>query len=445
MKRRRRTAWALLLVFSLLCSVFPAGTAAGAGVVRWPKNAEIISEEMFYGNDELEQVIIPEGVREIRSKAFANSSLREITLPDSLEFIADDAFDGCDLETMIIHAKKGTNGYNWMRDRGYLAEYRALLIGEKTFYRDSREERIAQRNVNDVNNMKAMLQQKVYGPDPSGRRYDVEDYRDLSKDKIRVQIEDTFDGAMEQDVSLFFIATHGLRVRDGDLEMPFLLSQRFLDLSTLPEEGDPNYEDYMKFKQDVQDFNANGRFLSFDTLASWLSEVPGKVIVILESCGAGAAIYDGISENSVSTMLYAGKNSSASADGDDTFAERAVQAFAKADPGISAGPQTFEKRGAGTGALREPKFYVLAASRHNEDSYGTGGNNGTNYFTDWLIRGVGRAGASPADKSPKDGYLTLRELFQYINGYSSTGIGGGYEQHVQCYPQNSEFECFYLK
>ena len=104
MKRKRRAARALLLVLSLLCSVLPAGTAAGASVIRWPKNAEVISEEMFYGNAEIEQAIIPEGVRRIESRAFANSSLREITLPDSLEFIADDAFDTESLLRVIAPA-----------------------------------------------------------------------------------------------------------------------------------------------------------------------------------------------------------------------------------------------------------------------------------------------------------------------------------------------------
>ena len=411
MKRKRRAARALLLVLSLLCSVLPAGTAAGASVIRWPKNAEVISEEMFYGNAEIEQAIIPEGVRRIESKAFADSFLREITLPDSLEFIADDAFLRSSLR--IVHAKKGTYGYNWMREKGYLVEYRALLIGEKNFLSGE----AADRNVGDVNAMQKMLQ-RVYGP--TGSQYSVNKKTNLSYDQIEAQIQSTFADTMEQDVSLFFIATHGNEKNDGDLEMAFT--------------GDPENE------EDTESFV---RWLPFDTLASWLSSyVQGKVIVLLESCGAGSAIFAG---NNVTSMLYAGK--SATLDGGEAFVERAVRAFAKADPGLPDVSEPSGAKGNGTGAMRQPKFYVLAAAAHGELSWGylnnTEGKPVMNLFTIWLLDGIGKAGASPADLFPQDGILTLRELFEYIN--TNGKHNGETIQHVQCYPQDSGFECFVLK
>lgn len=438
MRRHCKAVSMLLAVFLLAGLLSPCTPVrAAAGVITWPAGAKIIESRTFYGDQSLDSVVIPENVEEIHSEAFADSSLREITLPSTITFIDETAFTGSNLSAVHVDKDPNSYAYNWMRDHGYLAEYRALLIGEKTFlHLGDMETETVLRNAGDAGEMGKMLG-RVYGP--AGIRYTVTKKTDLSYGGILSAIQNTFEGSREQDVSLFFIATHGNTASDGDLLMSFT--------------GDPNDEEA------VAAFRAN-QFLSFETLASWLTTyVKGRVIVILESCGSGSAIYSADEpEDGAKGTLFAGRDSAAlravaaETQGDDTaFAGRAVEVFGKADPGITVMPPEGNTSPAGgrktTGSFRQPKFYVLAASAHGEDSYGYLNDAPVsplmNFFTLWLIQGIGRAGNSPADQIPKDGLLTLQELFVYIN--RNGRVNGQQIQHVQCYHQNSEFVCFLLQ
>ncbi len=303
--------------------------------------------------------------------------------------------------------------------------YRALLIGEKTFLRYDWEyyTDIANRNVADVNHMATMLS-GVYGP--KGTKYRVTKKTDLSYSGIKNAIKNTFANTTDNDVSLFFIASHGNSDGDGELEIAFT--------------GDPeNYSDLEAYFENS--------LLPFGTLASWLKTyVKGKVIVILESCGAGSAIYDPEEQNSNGSMTrkIVGFRNLTGREGDAAaakIAKTAVRAFEKADPGIIENSTT--------GELRSSKFYVLAASRHQEMSWGTEGSNPQNFFTTWLIEGVGSIGNSPADISPKDGKVNLTELFNYIkkvgDDYPFNTSEGVYYQHVQRYPVGSKYNLFLVK
>ena len=118
-----------------------------------------------------------------------------------------------------------------------------------------------------------------------------------------------------------------------------------------------------------------------------------------------------------------------------------MRAFEKADPGIVESNST--------GDLRTSKFYVLAAARHHELSWGTEGGNPQNFFTTWLVEGVGSIGNSPADTSPKDGKVNLTELFNYIkkvgDDYPFESQDGTYYQHVQRYPAGSKYNLFLVQ
>jgi hypothetical protein len=307
------------------------------------------------------------------------------------------------------------------------AKYRALVIGEQTFvqtdgYRYWKD--TCTRNTGDMNNMAAMLK-KVKGP--NGSKYtSVVKKKNLSYNGVKNAIKSTFKSTKDTDVSLFFIASHGNSNGDGELQMAFT----------------GNINSY----SDVEDYlYSSTSFLPLDTLASWLnSYVKGKVIVILESCGAGSAIfYSTDRENGVPKLIPADgqpeliqKVSSNGKDNTASFVSAAVQAFASRDSGVVESNST--------GDMRTPKFYVLAASRHMEMSWGTE-NGPYNYFTKWLIDGVGSSSYSPADSNGNK-RITLTELFSYIkqvgdNKPFNTDDGTFY-QHVQRYPASSQYELF---
>ena len=326
-------------------------------------------------------------------------------------------------------------------------QYYALLIGEKTFGQMALIDgklvpwsyEFATRNEYDVKNMAAMLS-GVRGP--KGQSWKITSKIDLGYDAIQKAIRTTFKKAKKTDVCLFFIATHGNSDGDGELAMPFTkpLSQ-------------------------LKAFQKSSKSsLPFSTLAGWLKKYcKGKVIVLIESCGAGSAVYGPgvkqndpeeamraagveILENSMSAPEGAAEgeliaNAPEAEDNGAAFVSRAVSAFAGADPGIlEDDPEITGNKGAG--AMRNPKFYVLAASRHHEVSYGTEvvGSQG-NYFTKWLIEGVGNWQKSPADTN-KNHVITLKEAFAYLKKHKKTPGGG--VQHAQVYPQNSSFELFRL-
>jgi len=276
--------------------------------------------------------------------------------------------------------------------------YRALLIGEEKFTTDT-----CPRNRGDVVAMSKMLK-TVRGPE--GGAFKVTRKYDLSRELVLKAISDTFADADEDDVSLFFIATHGAVNMEG---------AHAGELAMAPE-GD----------------------LMMQDLADALNRVPGKVIVLLESCGSGSAVYE---DRSRGTGYSAEQLAIA-------FDEAAVRAFASVDDGVEEWMDEGVS-GANTGELRlAHKFYVLTASRHQELSFGyeyEDPKKSFNYFTRWLIRGVGRSGAMPADTNG-DGRTSLNEMYQYISsvGDNYPLVVGSvvYYQHVQVYPANSSFPLF---
>lgn len=274
--------------------------------------------------------------------------------------------------------------------------YRALLIGEERFAGD-----YCPRNRSDVTAMADMLG-SVRGL--YGGRYSVTKKYDLSTSQILKAIRNTFSAADADDVSLFFIATHGDVVETGE---------NAGTLITCP-------DDKLKFKD----------------LAAALKAVPGKVIVILESCGSGAAVY---------------ANGAPQYEAAQAFDRAAVAAFAEADPGVEAavprGGLTSGGIRSNTGELRvENKFYVLAASDYQELSWGMENDyDHFNFFTMWLTDGIGTAGHMLAD-TDKNGQVTLHELYSYIaevgDNYAIQLKRKLYYQHVQVYPANSDFVLF---
>ena len=102
-----------LLCFLLCTMVLIPSALAAEGVLRLPEALQTIEDESFLNDSSICDVILSSSVTSIGSKAFANSSIRHINLTESIEFIADDAFDGCELE----YAKaQGDYCRQWCRD-----------------------------------------------------------------------------------------------------------------------------------------------------------------------------------------------------------------------------------------------------------------------------------------------------------------------------------------
>lgn len=423
--KKQEKALSCLALFVFCCLLLSAVPASASPLVI-PASRKTVEAGAYRGDSSIDTVILEEGVEFIGSGAFAASGVREITLPASLTFIAGDAFDGTSLQT--VHAPKGSYAYSRMRDLGYIVEYRALLIGEQSFLWFSDEDdpdsglfldNMEQRNVADVLRMSETLEH-VLGPleplGPSGGAFQLTRKTNLSWSGIRDAIADTFADTRDQDLSVFFVATHGNDAGDGDLRTAFT--------------GD-------SFDPDQVRAYWEHRYLSFRTLASWLTaHVRGRVFVILESCGSGSSVYSNSSRPGLR------KAPSQSVPATDGFADRAVSVFAAEDPGLSPAPSGKEIRlfSNSTGDLRLPKYYVLAASRHHEPSYGFETyeeDTSYNFFTKWLIEGIGTKDRSPADRN-RDYFLSLDEMYRYVSQFSSFEYEGvTYYQHVQRYPENN--------
>ena len=291
-------------------------------------------------------------------------------------------------------------------------DYRALLIGEENF------STICTRNRGDVLHMENML---INVRGYYGGRYSITKEYDFSAKQVLSAIKTTFADADENDVSLFFIATHGDVVMSGEEAGMLAMAP-------------------------------SGNLLLKD-LANALKAVPGKVIVVLESCGAGAGVYansNGASDRKV--LFEAAKKRS------KAFDAAAISAFANADTGVRVRYDASDSGDtrANTGEFRvENKFYVLTASRYQELSWGEEREDpyyAHNYFTRWLTQGIGTSDTMPADNSmPADannnGQTTLDELYRYISDVGDDypfrpASGGVYYQHVQVYPTNSNYVLF---
>ena len=91
----KRLLMACMLLVAMLCLVGAPGYAAE---LLLPANIETIGAEAFCGDAAIgANIVLPEGLQRIESRAFANTGISRIYLPRSLTYIAPDAFQGCSL------------------------------------------------------------------------------------------------------------------------------------------------------------------------------------------------------------------------------------------------------------------------------------------------------------------------------------------------------------
>jgi len=251
--------------------------------------------------------------------------------------------------------------------------YRALIIGQ-TYPGTSSYLPGCDR---DAYAMAAMLESMTTTP------YSITVKENLTKSGMLSAIRSAFSGAKSNDVSVFYYSGHGSS-NGGRL------------------------------------VGTGSTYLSFSELRSALDDVPGKKIVILDSCHSGHAI--GYSLRDPVTMDLDAEM--------ELFNQQAIEAFS------SAGRTTY----AGNN-LAASSYYVLTAARSTETSVSIiSGNIAFGAFTYTLLKGSGLneryAYLTPlyAD-TDSNGRLTMNELVSYIEDEVPNVTS--HEQNIQHYPSSS--------
>lgn len=292
--------------------------------------------------------------------------------------------------TMIDGIEIETGKSNYVVCEGEIEDndnsnYRALLIGETSYVTT------LHGPDNDVTAMKNILENL-------NASYEVYSQIDATKEEIVDLIEIAFMDATEDDVSLFYYSGHGV-TGSGEFYSGALQTVDYCYITT-------------------QD------------LAELLSGIPGKVIVILDSCGSGATI-----SGEVGITAFAGDDESINAEFDyERFNDGVIKAFSSYNQNTRSGE------------LRQSKFYVLTGSAYEESSLtvqidGIWGG----LMTRGISAGLGFAYPSsiytieiPAD-SDSNGLVSLNELYSYCNGYIDE------RQNIQVYPSGNSIILFNRK
>lgn len=96
-----------------------------------PADVAVIEEEAFMGDTSITSLVVSEGVREIGARAFSGTSVSAAELPASLEFIADDAFQG--LNALTVTAPEGSYALSWAQAHGFSESAPFSVSAEKDF------------------------------------------------------------------------------------------------------------------------------------------------------------------------------------------------------------------------------------------------------------------------------------------------------------------------
>ena len=123
-----KRAWILCFACILLLTVCSAN-AENTLVI--PSETTWIDDEAFLGAA-AERAVLPEGIASVGAKAFADSCLKAVNLPASLEFIAPDAFSGCSGLTATVHY--GSYAHQYCVDQAIPFQYDSGDFGSNIYY-----------------------------------------------------------------------------------------------------------------------------------------------------------------------------------------------------------------------------------------------------------------------------------------------------------------------
>lgn len=92
-------------------------TGIGLPQVKLPASTFYVDDEAFVGNSMIQAVVAPDGLQVIGTRAFADcANLKCITLPDSVSYIAEDAFENT--PDVVIFASVGSYAWQWAEEQG---------------------------------------------------------------------------------------------------------------------------------------------------------------------------------------------------------------------------------------------------------------------------------------------------------------------------------------
>lgn len=290
------------IIACLLAWVFALGSTAYGEALVLPEALTVIEEAAFAGDTSLSSVVLPQGIEEIGPRAFAASSVTEISIPAGIRRIAEDAFADVAFP-LLLRTSSDSYGvqYALANQLDFRADTvcRALAIGQSNYQEGAK----LNGSIKDAAAMAQMLSSE----------YDVTVRTDLMADQILTEIAQTFAGAKDSDISLFYYAGHGMESQNPE------------------ENGSLVGIDYRSLVTPAQ-------------LRAALDGVKGRKIVVIDACYSGSFI---------------GRGESAA---EEVVTEDPAAAFIRAF-------QTFGfARG---GALTAQEYFVFAASAGDELSWET--------------------------------------------------------------------------
>ena len=354
----------MVLIWTLAAALLCLPACGGAEGFALPSSLQTIEEEAFAGTA-IENFEFPAALTDVGDRAFADiSALESVTIPPTEELtISDTAFEGSDV---LIRGEEGSYAQEWAERNGvpFLSvsdRPPALVIGQMNYQTYN----LLPGSRNDAIAMRGMLE-------GLSNRFNTTLATDLTANQMRRAIRTVFSSAKDNDISLLYYSGHGYRDNSGTEHGALL--------------------------------GVDGSRLTTRELASILSEVKGRVIVILDSCHSGAAITS-------KKALKSGSNS----DPLDAFLKDVISSFS----GYTYLPDGIRKRSA---ELAVSKFIVIAAASYSEE---TGEATVDGYkcglFTYGALKGLGCVypngayiGSMPADNG--DLRVTLIELYNYATG-----------------------------
>lgn len=243
------------------------------------------------------------------------------------------------------------------------AEYRALLIGNYDYEGDKMD---LVGPLNDLNRMESMMGSSEF---ENGNTISVSKKTNVTEKQLKSAITETFSDAKDNDVSYFYYSGHGNRKNNTSY------------LCTL---GAKSEEDWV----------------NVDELEEILSKVPGKKVVILDSCNSGGFI--GKEFTKITKDINENEN----------FNKNIVETFKAAKRGL----------------LTSGDFKVITASSSNEYSFESKIDK-MGKFTKAFTEGCGLNNLFKADVDD-DKFVSLMEAFNYTSENTSS------TSHIQVYPYN---------